>query len=318
MAENTVSFPDLALNKFSGNHPDQDAKSILLTVENKINFSLGSRPTDMGERTRYLFRTKALLSSLLRGPAAEWYADSLNDAATWDQIRTAFIDRFSDDRDKDTHRITAENCVRSNEELIKNSYYRVKSAVDKGWPLDPNGTQAERDDQQNQRNAKYIEFTVRGLKPTGLKRKAHEHLIEHLNATSYAFQTHITSKDGIYTISSELVPNANSDQNTKLHSPEQHIKELAALFKEQQVNQITQSNSRPTNADNKSRQNMTRFCSYCQRNGPTLMYCRTKAYDDEIKRQRTRNNQKRRTVFTHDYNNRRGPMFGSQNNQKFS
>ena len=48
------------------------------------------------------------------------------------------------------------------------------------------------------------------------------------------------------------------------------------------------------------------------------MYCRTKAYDDEIKRQQTRNNQERRTVFTHDYNKRRGPNFGSQNNQNFN
>ena len=100
MAENTVSFPDLALEKISGNDLDQDAKSFLLTVENKINFSLGSRPTDNAEKTRYLFRKKALFPALLRGPAAEWYADSINDAATWDQIRTTFIDRFSDDRDK--------------------------------------------------------------------------------------------------------------------------------------------------------------------------------------------------------------------------
>ena len=78
----------------------------------------------------------------------------MNDAAAWDQIRTAFIDRFSDDRDKYRHRTTAENCVRGNEELIKNFYHRVKSAVDKGWPLDPIGTQAERDNQQNQRKTK--------------------------------------------------------------------------------------------------------------------------------------------------------------------
>ena len=318
MAENTVSFPDLALDKFSGNDPDQDAKSFLLTVENKINFSLGSRPADNAERARYLFRKKALFSSLLRGPAAEWYADSINNAATWDQIRTAFIDRFSDDRDKYRHRITAENCVRGNEELIKNFYHRVKNAVDKGWPLNPNGNQNERDNQQNQRKAKYIEFTVRGLKPTGLKRKAHEYLIEHPNATWDAFQTHITSKDVIYTISSELVPNATSDQNAKLHSLEQQNKELTALFKEQQVNQVTQPNPRPANPDNKSRQNMTRFCSYCRRNGHILMYCRTKAYDDETKKQQTRNNQDRRTVFTHDYNKRRGPNFGSQNTQIFN
>ena len=208
--------------------------------------------------------------------------------------------------------------MRGNEELIKNFYHRVKGAVDKGWPLDPNGTNAERDNQQNQRNSNHIEFTVRGLKPTALKRKALEYLIEHPNATWDAFQTHITSKDVIYTISLELVPNATSDQNTKLHSLEQQIKELTASFKEQQVNEITQSNSRPADPDNKSRQNITRFCPYCRRNGHTLMYCGTEASDDEIKRQQTRNNQERRTVFTHDYNKRRGLNFGSRNNQIFS
>ena len=132
MAKNTVSFPDLALDKFSGNDLDQDGETFLFTVENKINFSVGSRPTDIAERTRYLFRNTALFSSLLRGPAAEWYADSIGDAAIWDQIRTVFIDRFSDDRDKYRHRITPEKCVRGKEELIKNFYHRVKSAVDKG------------------------------------------------------------------------------------------------------------------------------------------------------------------------------------------
>ena len=130
MIENTKAFPDLALDKFLGNDPDQNAKPFLLTVENKINFSLGSRPNDMAERARYIFGKKALFSSLLRRPAAERYADSIHDAATWDQIRTAFFDRFPDDRDKYRHRITAEICVRGNEELNKNFYHRVKSAVD--------------------------------------------------------------------------------------------------------------------------------------------------------------------------------------------
>ena len=48
------------------------------------------------------------------------------------------------------------------------------------------------------------------------------------------------------------------------------------------------------------------------------MYCRTIVHDDEIKRQQTRNSQKRRTVSTHDYNKRRAPIFGSQNTQKFN
>ena len=207
--------------------------------------------------------------------------------------------------------------MRGNEELIKNFYHRVKTAIDKGWPLDPNGIQAERCNQQNQRNAKYIKFRLRGLKPTGLK-KAYEYLIENLNATWDAFQTQITSTDVSYTISSQLVPNATSHQNTNLHSLEQQIKELTAFFKEQQMKQVNQSNSRPANADNKSRQNMTKFCSYCRRIGHTLMYFRTKAFDDQNKNQKTRNSQERHTVSTHDYKKRRGPNFGSQNNQNFN
>ena len=62
---------------------------------------------------------------------------------------------------------------------------------------------------------------------------------------------------------------------------------------------------------------MTRFCSYCRRNGHTLMYSRTKSYDDETKRQQTREDQERRTVFAHEYNKRR-PNFGSQNTQNFN
>ena len=54
MAGNTVSFPDLALDKFSGKDSDQDAKFFPLTLENKINFSLWSRPPDFAERARYL------------------------------------------------------------------------------------------------------------------------------------------------------------------------------------------------------------------------------------------------------------------------
>ena len=82
MAENRVSFPDWALDKFFCNFRDQDAKSFLLTVENKTNFSLGPRPTENAERARYLFKKKTQFSSLLRGPAAEWYADSIDAAAT--------------------------------------------------------------------------------------------------------------------------------------------------------------------------------------------------------------------------------------------
>ena len=62
---------------------------------------------------------KPYFFSVPRGPAAEWYADSKGNAATWDQIRTAFIERFSDVRDKYRHRILAENCVPGNEKIIQ-------------------------------------------------------------------------------------------------------------------------------------------------------------------------------------------------------
>ena len=70
-----------------------------------------------------------------------------------------------------------------------------------------------------------------------MKRKAHEFLIEHPNATWDAFQIHITCKDVIYTNSSELVPNATTNHNNKLQPLEQQIEELTALVTEKQVNQ---------------------------------------------------------------------------------
>ena len=94
---------------------------------------------------------RKLFSSLLRGAAAEWYEEFNvgNQLSTWIHVRTAFITRFSDDRDKNRHRITAENCVTGKEELVKNFYHRVKQTVDKGWPIYAAAKQNERDAQQN-------------------------------------------------------------------------------------------------------------------------------------------------------------------------
>ena len=286
MAQNAVSFPDLVLDKFSGNDPDQDVKSFFLTVENKKtrkkNISLGSPPNAADDAARYMFRKNALFSSLLSGTAAEWYEgfNTGNPLPTWIQVRTAFITRFSDNRDKYRHRITAENCVRGKEELVKNFYHRVKQAVDKGWPIDAAANQNERDAQQNLRNQKYIDFTIRGLTPSGLKRKAHEYLIEHPNTTWDNFKDHVANKDLIYSVSSEFVPNSTNDQNSKLDSLVKQVRELSTFLREQQVNALNQTNTRTNDVNTKSRQNATRFCHYCRRNGHTLQYCRTKAFDD--------------------------------------
>ena len=92
------------------------------------------------------------------------------------------------------------------------------------------------------------------------------------------------------------------------------MKEVMSLLKEQQINFTSQVNHlRQNDVNNKSRQNATRFCHYCRRNGHTIQYCRNKANDDEFKRQQAKQNQERKQTFTHDYNRRKGPNFGSQN-----
>ena len=72
MANAHLAYPDLALGNFSGTNPDQDAEAFISLIECKINFVLGTEPEAVElENVIYLFRKKALFSSLLRGPAAE-------------------------------------------------------------------------------------------------------------------------------------------------------------------------------------------------------------------------------------------------------
>ena len=83
MANAQLAYPDLALDKFSGTDPDQGAEAFIRLIECKVNFALGSEPDEAdAEHVIYLFRRKALFSSLLRGPAAEWYGSTIQDAMT--------------------------------------------------------------------------------------------------------------------------------------------------------------------------------------------------------------------------------------------
>ena len=100
MAAAHLAYPDLAVDKFSGTHPDQDAEDFIQLIEGKINFALGGAPGDAGELANYTFRKKALFSSLLQGPADERYDNNITSAATWENVRTNFITRFSDGRNK--------------------------------------------------------------------------------------------------------------------------------------------------------------------------------------------------------------------------
>ena len=62
MANAHLAYPDLALDKFSGTDPDQDAEAFIRLIECKINFALGTEP-DPGdlEHAIYLIQEESLI-----------------------------------------------------------------------------------------------------------------------------------------------------------------------------------------------------------------------------------------------------------------
>ena len=189
MANTHLTYPDLALDKLPGSDLDQDAESFVQLIERKINFALGDAPTAPNDLVSYTFRKKALFSSLLRGaPAEEWYENNIQNATSWAATREQFITRFSDERNKFRHRMEVEHCVRGDGEDIRNFLHRIRKNVDIGWPDDMEDiTEADRaaelQAQGRQRKQRYIDYTLRRLRPRHLQRKAQEYLMEHPDAT---------------------------------------------------------------------------------------------------------------------------------------
>ena len=259
MANSLLAYPDVAIDKFSCTDPDQDAESFIQLIERKINFALGDAPADAGELANYTFRKKALFSSLLRGPAAEWYESNITNATTWDNVRTNFIPSFSDGRNKFRYRMEVEHCIRGDEE-IRNFLHRIKRTVDKGWPDDMEGIApadhgAERADQGRQRRQRYIDDSLRGLRPRYLQRKAQEYLMENPNATWNDFSTRIIQRDVSFQVSSNFL---NDEEQTKAQMPTlgQELKNLRSELQENRVNAV-EGNSRTIDPNQKGRQNAT-------------------------------------------------------------
>ena len=189
MAQPHLAYTKMAPDKFSGTDPDQDTEAFIRLKECKISSALGTEP-DPGdlEHAIYLFKKKALFFSLLRGPAAEWYGSSIQDAMTWNEVRTLFITRFLDGINKFRHRMEVKNCIGVDGEEIRNFLHRIKKTVDKSWPDDMLGVaaadqDAERTAEARQRRQRYIDFKIKGLRTRYLQRKAQEYLMEHPNAT---------------------------------------------------------------------------------------------------------------------------------------
>ena len=238
MANTHLAYPDLAIDKFSGTDPDQDAESFIQLIERKINVA----PGDAGELVKYTFRKKALFSSLLRGPAAEWYESTFTNATTWENDRTNFITRFSDGRNKFRYRMEVEHCIRGEGEEIRNVLHRIKRTVDKGWPNDLNGIDAahhnaERNAQGRQRRQRYIDYSLKGLRPKYLQRKAQVYLMENPNATWNDFSTRIFQTDVSLQVSSNFL-NDEEQAKTQMATLGQEMKNLASELHEHRVNAV--------------------------------------------------------------------------------
>ena len=296
MAAAHLAYPDVAVDKFFGNGPHQNAESSIQIIEQKINFALGEAPGDAGELANYTFRKKSLFSSLLRGPAAEWYESNITNATTWEDARTTFITRYSDGRNKFRYRMEVEHCVRGNGEKFRNFLHRIKRTVDKGWPDDMNGIEAaeqnaERAAQGRQRRQRYMDYSLRGLRPRYLQRKAQEYLMERPNATWNDFRAHIFQKDLILEVSSTFLSH-EAQTKAELATLGQEIKNFRSELKEYHINTVAIT-SRTFHPDQQGRQKLTRFCNYCHKNGHTLNWCRKKMRDEEVRKIRNDMSSKR-------------------------
>ena len=255
MANAHLAYPDLAVDKFPGTDPDHDAEAFIRLIEYKINFALGTEPGEAdAEHVIYLFRKQALFSSLLRRPAAEWYRSTIQAAMTRNEVRTLFITRFLDGRNKFRHRMEVEHCIRADGEEIRNFLHQIKKTVDKGWPDDMPGVvaadqAAERRAQAHQKRQRYIDYTLKGFRPRYLQQKAQEYLMEHPNATWNDFPTHLINKDVTYQVSTSFLTDEEQSKAQKA-SLGQELKNLRTELKEHRINAL-EGNQRPVSQTRK-------------------------------------------------------------------
>ena len=177
MAKPHLAYPYLGLDKFSGTDPDQEAEAVIHLIECKFNFAPGTEPDAAGlEQVLYLFRKKALFSPLLQGPAAERYGSTIQDAMTWNEVRSLFITKFSDGGNKIRHRMEVEHCIRADGEEIRKFLHRIKKTVDKSWTDDivgvaPANQDAESIARSRQRRQRYVDYTLKLFITRSLQRK---------------------------------------------------------------------------------------------------------------------------------------------------
>ena len=135
-----------------------------------------------------------------------------------------------------------EHCVRGDGEDIRNFLHRIKKTVDKGWLDDMEGIveadrAAERQAQGRQRRQRYMDYSLRGLRPRYLQRKALEYLMERPNATWNNFCAQIIQKDLILEVSSTFLSHG-AQTKTELATLGQGMKNLRSELKKYRVNDV--------------------------------------------------------------------------------
>ena len=103
-----------------------------------------------------------------------------------------------------------EHCIRGDGEGIRNFLHPIKRTVDEGWPDDMNGFEAaqknaERAAQGRQRRQRYMDCSLRGLRPNYLQGKAQKYLMERPNATWNKFCAQIIRKDLVLEVSTTFL-----------------------------------------------------------------------------------------------------------------
>ena len=102
-----------------------------------------------------------------------------------------------------------EHCIRGDGKEIRNFWHRIKRTVDKGWPDDLNGIEAaqhvaEREAQGKQRRQRYIDYSLKRLRPRYPQRMAQGYLMENPNATWNDFSIRIIQRDVSFEVSSNF------------------------------------------------------------------------------------------------------------------
>ena len=108
----------MSLVTFSENDPRQNAREFWNSVEQKINFALGTTlPADPTALTNHQNRRKALFGSLLTETALEWF-NTVDPTRNFDQIKGDFINRLTDSRDQFKYRLDVEDATRQKGGII--------------------------------------------------------------------------------------------------------------------------------------------------------------------------------------------------------